>query len=114
VIRNKTKKTIIAKEFLKKGTFGKIKGLLGEKMPQAIIFNTRFGIHTFFLKFPIDVIILDKKNKIVTLKKKLKPNRVFLWNIRFNQVIELPGGSLEKSKTEVDDSILLSEESHNI
>jgi len=114
MIENKTRKTIIAENFLKKGALGKIKGLIGKKTPQAIVLNTRFGIHTFLLQFPIDVIILDKNGKIVSLKKRLKPNRIFVWDIRFDTVIELPEGSLEKSKTKVDDIILLRGESHNI
>lgn len=114
MIQNKTKKTIIAKNFFKKRAFGKIKGLIGEKTPQALVFNTRFGIHTFFLQFPIDVVILDKHSQVVTLKKELKPNKIFFWNVRFDTVIELPGGALEKSKTEAGDVILLQQVSRNI
>ena len=103
MIKNETKKTIISKQHLRKGAFGKIRGLIGEKTPRAVVFNTRFGIHTFFLLFPIDVIILDKNRRVVALRKMLKPNRIFLWNSRFTTVIELPGGSLEKSRTQLDD-----------
>lgn len=113
MIRNKTKRTIISEKFLRIGSLRKIKGLLGEKNPQTIIFNTRFGIHTFFLKFPIDIMIIDKNYKLVAYKKNLKPNRIFFWNIRFNLVIELPSGSIKKSKTEIGDIILLQEESRN-
>jgi uncharacterized membrane protein (UPF0127 family) len=114
MIINKTRKTIISDTFSEKGALGKIKGLLGEKTPHAIVFNTRFGIHTFFLKFPIDVIILDKKGCVVKLKTSLKPNQIFLWNIKFDTVIELPSGDLGKSKTEIGDIILHQAESRNI
>ena len=113
MVKNQTKKTVIAKNFSKKSALGKIKGLMGEKTSQAIVFHTRFGIHTFFLQFPIDIVILDRKSQVVALKKGLKPNRIFFWNIKFDTVIELPGGCLEKSKTQVGDIILLREVSHN-
>ena len=113
MIRNKTKKTVIAKKVFAKSFFGKIKGLIGEKTDQAITFNTRFGIHTFLLKKPIDVVVLNKNKQIAVLKSDLEPNRIFLWNIRFNLVIELPQGSLKKSKTELGDTILLPEEFRN-
>ena len=113
MIVNKTKKTIITNKFFEKGSFGKMKGLMGEKNPAAVVFNTRFGIHTFFLRFPIDIIILDKTGKVVVLKKELKPNRIFFWNMKFNTIIELPKDSLEKSKTQIGDTILLQEESRN-
>jgi hypothetical protein len=103
VIKNKTKKTILSENFSSKNAFGKIKGLIGEKTPGTIMLKTRFGIHTFFLKFPIDVAIVDRNNKIAELKKGLLPNRVFFWNIRFDTVIELPNGFLEKSKTQIGD-----------
>ena len=105
MIKNKTQKTILSKDYSSKNAFGKIKGLIGEKTPETIALKTRFGIHTFLLKFPIDVIILNKKNEVVKLKKGLLPNKVFFWNIKFDTVIELPNGFLEKSKTKLGDAL---------
>lgn len=105
MIRNKTKNTLIAESFSEKIGIKKFLGLIGSKNPNAVIFTTRFGIHTFLLKFPIDVLILDKDNKIVSLRNNLKPNKIFLWNIRHNIVIELASGSILKSKTLIGDII---------
>ncbi len=105
MIINKTKNKIIAKDFLKKTGLGKLKGLIGEKGQKAVVFTTRFGIHTFFLKLPIDLIVLDSENRIVFIRRGVKPNRIVVWNIKFNTVIELPFGSLKKSKTEKGDII---------
>jgi hypothetical protein len=41
-------------------------GLMGNKKPGSVFFNTRFGIHTFGVRFPIDILILDKDNKVVS------------------------------------------------
>jgi uncharacterized membrane protein (UPF0127 family) len=60
----------------------------------GVFFNTRLGIHTFFVKTNLDLVILDKK-KVVCLKKNLKPNRIFLWNPKFSKVLELPAGSID-------------------
>ncbi len=76
----------------------KSKGLLGKEKAENIYFETRWGIHTFFLKFPIDVVILDDKNLVVKLANGLKPNRVFLWNPWFFRVLELKNGEIEKHK----------------
>lgn len=73
-------------------------GLLGAKKPYGVFFNTRFGIHTFFMKFPIDVLVLDKEHKAVMLKKSLKPYRIFLWNPKFDKVLELPEGTIATYK----------------
>jgi len=107
MIKNKTKKTVITGNFSTKKGFAIIKGLIGEKNQKAIVFKTRFGIHTFLLRFPIDVIILDKNKKAVILKKELKPNSIFVWNIKYDTVVELPAKSIEKSKTEIGDILQL-------
>jgi uncharacterized protein len=103
VIRNKTQNTILSENYLSKSAFGKIKGLIGNKTPETIMLKTRFGLHTFLLKFPIDVVILDKHNRIVELKKGLLPNKIYFWNIKFDRVIELPSGVLKKSNTKIGD-----------
>lgn len=74
----------------------KIQGLIGKDKPYALMIRTRFGIHTFGLKFPIDVLILNNENKVVSIKKNLKTNRIFLWNPMYDRVIELPRGTIEK------------------
>ena len=73
-------------------------GLIGHKKPEAIMFLTRFGIHTFGLKFPIDVVILDRDNKVVKIRKSLKQNSIFVWPIKYNKVLELPKGLIQKYK----------------
>ncbi len=72
--------------------------MLTAKKAYPVLFRTRFGIHTFGMRFPIDVLVLDSKNVVVVLKKQLNPNRIFIWNPRFDTVIELPEGEIEKLK----------------
>lgn len=76
----------------------KVRGLIGKKKPEPFMFETRFGIHTFGLQFPIDVLILDSRNRVVRLKTELNPQRFFFWNPIFKIVIELPSGTIQKEK----------------
>ena len=71
-------------------------GLIGQSIPKPVFFKTRFGIHTFGVRFPIDVIILNRENRVVGFKKNLKPNRLWWWNPIHNRVIELPEGTIER------------------
>ena len=105
MIKNKTRNTLITSLVIQKKGLGKILGLIGNVNPKAVVFNTRFGIHTFLLNFAIDIIILDKNSKAVALKENLKPNKIFLWNPVYDLVIELPVGSIQKSKTQKGDII---------
>lgn len=74
----------------------KIIGLMGAKEPYALLLQTRLGIHTLGLTFPIDVVILDNKYVVQTMKENLLPNSMFLWNPKFQHVLELPAGDIEK------------------
>lgn len=76
----------------------KIQGLIGKDKPYTLLIKTHFGIHTFGLKFPIDVLILNNENKVVSIRENLKPNRIFLWNPRYEKVIELPKGTIRKNE----------------
>src|SRR5258708_2790684 len=105
-VTNQTKKTTIAEDIiLPISLLDKSLGLLKYKTPVAMLFKTRFGIHTYSMKYPIDVLILNKQNRVVALKKNLKPYRIFLWNFNYETVLELPAGTIEKTKTQLKDQL---------
>lgn len=81
-----------------KGFWEKAKGLIGADPVTPVFFRTRWGIHTFGLKHPIDVVILDDNMKVVQFTRSLPPNRIFLWNPRYGNVLELPEGTITKKK----------------
>jgi uncharacterized membrane protein (UPF0127 family) len=82
-------------------------GLLLKSNPRSLLFNTRFGIHTFGLKSPIDVIILADNFRVVKMSKNLKPNCLFFWNPKYSIVLELPANSIEKSRTMLSDKLMV-------
>lgn len=105
-VKNLTKKTILAKNAINATTWReKSFGLILHKKPTTMIFQTRFGIHTFFMRYPIDVLILDNQHRVAAMKKNLKPNRIFLWNYQYEIVIELPQGTVERTKTKIGDVV---------
>jgi len=72
-----------------------IKGLIFAKPNQSLLIKTRWGIHTFMMKFALTVLIctFDKKQKffkVKKIKKNLKPWRIFFYNIRYAYIFELP------------------------
>jgi uncharacterized membrane protein (UPF0127 family) len=48
------------------------------------------SVHTFWMRFPIDVVFLDKHYRIIHLVENLKPHRVSKHLSKANSVIELP------------------------
>jgi|SRR3989344_3553943 len=83
----------------------KVIGLIGSKNSHAVLIKTRFGIHTFGLKFPIDVLVLNNKDRVVRISKGLKQNRIFVWPPNYNKVIELPKGEIDKNQIRIGDKI---------
>ena len=104
IVKNKNKHTIVVDPVIYANSFLQgVFGLIFYKKPIGMIFRTHFGIHTFFMRYAIDVVILNKRNSVIAIKAGLKANRIYFWNPRYSTVVELPEGSVEKSKTEVGD-----------
>lgn len=53
------------------------------------------SIHTFFMRFPIDVIFLDSENRVVRSVQDLKPWRMAWGGRRARSVIEVQSGWLK-------------------
>ena len=83
--------------------------MFSKKRDRALIFN--FGrekvvsLHMFFVFYPIDVLFLNKDNKIVEIKQNFKPFTFYMPKNRARYIIELPAGSVERSKTRVGDKL---------
>ncbi len=63
------------------------------------------GIHTFRMKFPIDVAFLGKDGRVLVVHHSLKPNRISRIVLRAQGVLELSAGRLRATDTEVGDII---------
>jgi hypothetical protein len=63
------------------------------------------GVHTLAMKFPIDVLYLDKNKLVVHVEQNLKPWRVARVSMHTASVLELPGNTLNSSGTAVGDEI---------
>lgn len=56
------------------------------------------GVHTFAMKFPIDVIFLSKQKKILKIRPDMGKSRMAL-SLRAHSVLELPAGTLAATGT---------------
>lgn len=82
-------------------------GLIGAPAAYPVYFQTRWGIHTFGMKFPIDVIVLDSAYRVVQTCTALSPNRVFVWNPKYYHVIELPANTVSRRDIRTGEKILI-------
>jgi len=110
-IINKIKGAVLAEDVIIANTiFKRAKGLLGKKefkKGQALILKPGNSIHTFFMYFPIDVLFLDKNNRVIKALSSLKPFSFTAIYFKAHLVIELPAGTLESSSTQEGDTLIL-------
>ena len=64
------------------------------------------GVHTFFMKFPIDVVFLNKQRKILKIRPRMGRSRIAL-SLRAHSVLELPAGRLAETGTQKGDQLQL-------
>ena len=62
------------------------------------------SIHTFFMRFPIDVVYIDKKRRVRKVVHALQPWRMSMC-LRAHSVIELPPGTIERTGTQPGDTL---------
>ena len=88
--------------------FQRMRGLLGKDTlaaGESLWIKRCNSIHTFFMRFPIDVIFLDKNNEVIATKTNLKPHRLTRLYPRAVSVLELPAGIIGATATVVGDKI---------
>lgn len=60
------------------------------------------AVHTFAMKFAIDVLYLDKKKKVLKIRHGMKRSRMSMC-LRAHSVLELPSGTAAATQTTVGD-----------
>jgi len=62
------------------------------------------GVHTFFMRFAIDVIFLDRQNRVRKIRAELRPWRLSAC-LTAHAVLELPAGAAARTLTAVGDQL---------
>lgn len=62
------------------------------------------GVHTFGMKFPIDVLFLNKKKKILKARPDMVRGRI-AFSLLAHSVLELPAGTLAQTGTVAGDQL---------
>lgn len=110
-IINKTKDTIVAEEVTVADTLLKrMKGLMGKREfreGQALILKPCNSIHTFFMRFSIDVLFVDKHNKIIDTIISLRPFRITRINFNASFIVELPPKTIQSALISEGDTLSL-------
>ena len=100
---------VIAVKIIKADSFlSKLFGLIIRKKlkrREGFLIENCSSIHTFWMRYNIDIVFLDKKNRVLAIYYSVKPFRAtsFIKNAFF--VLELKSGTIEKTSLKPGDLI---------
>ena len=73
----------------------KLFGLMNKKnIDYGLLIKKCKSIHTFFMLESIDVLLLDRENRILKINRNVKPNKILIFNNKKRtNILELPSNS---------------------
>lgn len=111
LVRNETRNTILAESADVADTSARRqKGLLGRNSlepGQGLWIVPCEAVHTCGMRFPIDVLYLDRRKRVRKIRRAMGPWRMSVCLLA-HSVLELPAGMIEQTGTKPGDQLNLS------
>ena len=98
---------LLLKAFHANGFILRLRGLLGRPQLQdneGLLLTPCAQVHTLGMRYPLDIIFLDKTGKVTKCVSGLKPNR-FAASTQAHHVLELNSGSIEYNGIKAGDQL---------
>lgn len=110
-VYNQTRKAVlISRARMANSFWSRLRGLLGTtslKAGEGLILAGEKSIHTLFMKFPIDVVYINKQHIVVRTTTNMVPYRLGPFVSQSAYVLEMPVGTIEQTSTQVGDHLSL-------
>jgi len=108
-IINETKKEAVISNCLLASTFfSRLKGLLGKsklEKDEGLCLRPCRSVHTFLMRFPIDIIYVNRENKVLKIIENLGANRISPYLKEAYFIIELNAFGCRKKNIEIGDKL---------
>lgn len=117
-IMNRSRNTVIGNRIEIADTFPtRLIGLLGRSrlLPGCgLLIRPSSGVHTFGMRFPIDVVALDRRLCVLAVWQNLHPWRTTTVKWKTHCVLELTGGHLKTCPIEAGDQLEIAPEERDL
>ncbi len=111
-VLNVSKGTVVADDVAVARTFwGRFRGLMLRRemaSGEALLIERSASVHTAFMRFPIDVVFLDRENQVVKVAENVRPFRAAL--SRGKSALELNAGCAGKANVTKGDRLIIVDE----
>ena len=91
-------------------TLARLVGLMG-RGPLApghgLLIRPSNGVHTLWMRFSIDVLLLDREFRVLSVYGNLRPFRLTAINWKASSALELPSGTIAATDTQLGDQLQL-------
>lgn len=74
---------------------------------EGLVLKGDTSIHTFFMRFPIDVVYADQMGRVVRVDAAMPPNRIGPIVLEATYILELPVGVIQATGTTVGDQLVM-------
>lgn len=75
------------------------------KEEEGLLLTPCNSVHMMFMKFPLDIVFLNRKNQVIFMIENLKPWRISPVILRAQSVLELPIGTIAKAELKRDHTL---------
>jgi uncharacterized protein len=89
------------------GFFSRGRGLLGRRRlarGHGLLIKPTWSVHTWFMRFPIDVVFLDRQLRILKVRTHMRPWRT-VSRLGASSVLELAAGECDRLELAVGDRL---------
>ncbi len=108
LINQTQNRELVSQLHLAESFWSRLIGLLGRthlNIDEGMFFDRCNSIHTFGMKFSLDLIFLDKAMKVTALKRDVAPGRMTWPVMKAKSVVEVASGSLNKMNIQIGDQL---------
>ena len=108
-VTNKTRNSVLGGRItIADRWWSRFRGFLGRAEPQegeGLLLMPAKSIHMYGMRFPLDVLFLDRTGRVVGRHVDLRPGERTDWYADAEYALELPVGTIESADTKVGDQI---------
>lgn len=108
-IVNRTRESVLGRDIrVADRWWQRARGFLRNPEPgqgEGLLLSPCRAVHMMGMKFPLDVVFVDRGGRVIALYPRLAPRRRSRWHLTARYALELPVGTIDATGTRVGDFV---------